>query len=72
MSSRLFTFDDLIDQKVASPTTWGQTMPLYTGDQRTIIPPSYNLEGSICIQQNYPLPITVLAVVPEILIGDSG
>ena len=67
-----FTFDDLIDQKVASPTTWGQTMPLYTGDQRTIIPPSYNLEGSICIQQNYPLPITVLAVVPEILIGDSG
>ena len=44
---------------------------LSTGDQRIILSPSYNIEGRICITQSYPLPATVLAVIPEIELGDG-
>ena len=44
---------------------------LLTGDQRIVMSPSYNIEGRICIRQSYPLPATVLAVIPEIELGDG-
>jgi hypothetical protein len=43
---------------------------LVTGDMRLIIDPSYNVHGQICIRQDNPLPVTVLGVIPEVVVGD--
>jgi hypothetical protein len=44
---------------------------LYTGDQRMVINQLFSRVGSVAIQQDYPLPATVLAVVPELAQGDT-
>lgn len=44
---------------------------LYTGDMRLIIDPSYNTHGQVCVQQDFPLPVTVLGVIPEVVVGDK-
>jgi len=49
----------------------GSTIPLVTGDERVIMDPLWNTPGQICIQQDNPLPATVLGVVPEVAIGDT-
>jgi hypothetical protein len=43
-----------------------------TADQRLIIDPSYNVPGQICIEQEHPFPVTVLGIIPEIVLGDTG
>jgi hypothetical protein len=45
---------------------------LMTADQRLIIDPSYNVPGQICIEQEHPFPVTVLGIIPEIVLGDTG
>ena len=56
----------------------GQPIPLYTGDQRIIMDPNWQGQpntpqlGQVCVQQDYPLPATVLSVIPELNIGDTG
>ena len=44
-------------------------MRLFSGD-KTIRPPSgYNDDGRILIRQEDPLPFTLLAIIPEIVLG---
>ena len=45
---------------------------LFTGDMRLIIDPSYNVHGQVCVQQDNPLPVTVLGVIPEVVVGDTA
>lgn len=66
------TFDTLYDFKETIPPVIGQAKPLYTGDQRINMSPQWNVEGRVCIQLNYPMPCTVLAVIPEVELGDVG
>jgi hypothetical protein len=40
-------------------------------DQRINMDPSWNPDGQVCIQQSNPLPASVLAVVPEVTMGDT-
>lgn len=65
------TFDTLTEYKQRDTQLMGQPIELQTGDQRIVMDPSWNIYGQVCIQQNYPLPATVLGVIPEIIIGDS-
>ena len=51
--------------------TLGNPIPLITGDERIIMDPNWTVPGQICIQQDDPLPATVLGVMPEIVLGDS-
>ena len=44
---------------------------LYNGDERMVLNQQFNRIGSVAIQQDYPLPCTVLAVIPEIAQGDT-
>lgn len=44
---------------------------LMTGDMRMQIDPYYSVGGQMCIQQDDPLPATVLAFIPELAMGDS-
>jgi hypothetical protein len=66
------TFDDLTLYKDRDLNTIGQPIELFTGDQRMIIGGGWTTEAQICIQQDNPLPVTVLGVIPEIQVGDSG
>lgn len=45
---------------------------LVTTDARTIIDPKYTPFGQYCIQQSNPWPATVLGVIPEVTVGDTG
>lgn len=41
------------------------------GDIRAFIDPIFDRVGAVCIQQDYPLPVTVLALIPEYVQGDT-
>lgn len=70
------TFDTLVPMKdlvlgnVGSQTNEIVT-GLVTGDARTVLDPSWDVPGQYCIQQSYPLPATILGVIPEIAMGDK-
>lgn len=46
--------------------------PLVTDDIRTILPNAWIEEGRMCFQQDYPLPATILGLIPEVLLGDTS
>lgn len=52
--------------------TAGSAIPLYTGDWYINIPANWDTSGQIAIQQNYPLPMNILAVVSYFKVGDTG
>lgn len=62
-------FDHLVEYKMRASQPYGQPIDLQTGDQWIIMDPSWNIYGQICIQQDYPLPATVLGVVPVVTVG---
>ena len=71
------TFSDLVPMKdLVVGNVGGQTNTLVTGlvtgDARTILDPKYYTTGQYCIQQSNPLPATILGVIPEITVGDTG
>lgn len=66
--SRLVTMKDLVVGNVGSMLVGQETQvvsDLFTGDTRTILDPSYTVPGQYCIQQDQPLPATILGVIPE-------
>lgn len=65
------TFDDLVEIKERSTQPMGQPIPLISGDERLTMRQYFNEEGRICIRQSYPLPATVLGIIPEIVLGDK-
>jgi hypothetical protein len=50
----------------------GNSIPLFTGDERINLPANWAKPGQVAVQQNYPLPANVLAYVIEAVIGDSS
>jgi hypothetical protein len=44
---------------------------LVNGDARTILDQEWDTAGNYCIQQNLPYPATVLAAMPEVIVGDK-
>lgn len=49
----------------------GTFQPLYTGDVRIPVSGGFAKPGQVCLQQDNPLPMQILALVPEILPGDT-
>jgi len=68
--SSLVAMKDLVIGNVGSQTNELVT-GLVTGDARTIITSQWDEPGQFCIQQSYPLPATILGVIPEITKGDT-
>jgi hypothetical protein len=65
-------FMRLREIKMRGPgTPMGTAIPLYTGDQRILIDDQYLVDDDVCVEQDYPLPCTILGVIPEVSIGDS-
>jgi hypothetical protein len=64
-------FNNLIEVKERTTEAMGQPITLFTGDQRVLLPANYNVPGQVCIQVTDPLPSTILALIPEINVGDT-
>ena len=62
----------MIEWKQRGPSTpAGQPMQLFTGDVRIGIQTDWVRGGQAAIQQTNPLPVTVLAMIPEYTLGDT-
>lgn len=48
----------------------GSAIPLFTGDTRILVPGDWDERGQVAVAQVYPLPATVLAMIPEFTLGD--
>lgn len=46
----------------------GDSPPLFTGDKEVIFPGDYDLDGQIEIQSTDPAPMTILAIMPEMVV----
>lgn len=49
----------------------GTAIPLFTGDIRVNVPAEWKKPAQVAVEQNYPLPLNILATMPERQDGDS-
>ena len=63
-------FDRLTEMKQRENEAMGDPTALLTGDKGVRIEPSWNEDGQVAIRQRYPLPMTILAIIPDIVVGD--
>jgi len=61
--------DHMREIKYGLPAQYGQNPSWITGDKDLTMSPSWNKDGQIVIQQRDPLPMTLLAVIPDIIPG---
>lgn len=62
-------FENMEEIKVRSTEAYGAPIELFDGDKKVTMRSGYESNGRICISQPEPLPITVLAVIPDITHG---
>lgn len=60
------SFDKLNELKMRATEGWGEPIDMFTGDKKINISAGWSTEGRVCIRMAEPLPITVLAVVPQV------
>lgn len=61
--------DKLVEYKQRSTEAWNEAIQLYTGDIRMTTPWDWNTSGSVWVKQFDPLPMTILAIMPDVTIG---
>lgn len=49
----------------------GMAIPLITGDEYILVPADWKTAGQLAVQQNFCLPMNILAVICNYVIGDS-
>jgi hypothetical protein len=65
-------WSNLREFRERSPLTpAGVAAPLFTGDERILLPGGWDVHGQIAMQHDYPLPSNILAVIAEYQIGDT-
>jgi len=62
--------DNLTEFKQRAYENYGDPTLLKTGDIRVTIPSKWSDSGSIFFRQDDPLPVTLLAVIPEVSVGN--
>jgi hypothetical protein len=50
---------------------YGYPIQPFTGDQQLPLDSTFDAQGRLCWRQDYPLPATVLGVIPEVVVGDN-
>lgn len=66
-----FAAADLREIKERGNQPYGSPIPLTTGIQSLILLPQWQLDGCMWIQATPGLPATVLALIPEVVVGDD-
>lgn len=64
-------FSNLTEAKQRSSEDYDEPTQLLTGDLELTTPAEWNKNGRICFRQRDPLPMTILAVIPEVHLGES-
>ena len=62
--------DNLTEFKQRAYESYGDPTAPKTGDLRVNIPSKWSSSGSVFFRQDDPLPVTLLAVIPEISVGN--
>jgi hypothetical protein len=65
------TFFNMTEMKQREFEDMGDPTELLTGDKELTTESDWNKNGRICFRQRDPLPMTILAVVPEVHMGES-
>ena len=65
-------FDSLYEMKDRTIEEWGDPTDVQSDSRTIIIESTFNEDGSIVFQQDYPLPATVLGFVLDADIGDDS
>lgn len=60
---------DLVEWKQRADEAWGAPTRMFTGDVEFAIPWEWNTHGRLVVKQNDPLPMTILAVMPDVAVG---
>ena len=61
--------DHLVQVPFRTDEGYEEATRLYTGDKRVTIRSSWGTNGRVVIRQSDPLPITILAIIPEVSPG---
>jgi len=64
------SFDRLTEFKQRAYEAYGEPTSLKTGDIQVTIPSQWSTDGSLAYRQDDPLPVTILATIPEVEIGN--
>lgn len=60
----------LAEVKQRAQETLGTALQPFSGDWQISVPSEWNRDGRIFVRQSYPLPATVLDLIPEVNVGD--
>lgn len=63
--------DNLVEMKQRENENWGEPTQLLTGDKKIHLKPDWNSNGRIFLRNFDPLPMTILAIMPQIDPGDE-
>ena len=59
----------LVEYKQRATEAWGEAIQMYTGDIPITTPWDWSTHGNMWVKQFDPLPMTILAIMPDIVIG---
>jgi hypothetical protein len=59
------------EAKFGLPALYGQELSMITGDKHVTLSPSWNKNGQIIVQQRDPLPMTLLSIIPDVVVGGN-
>ncbi len=65
------TSDKLVEMKFRTDEGYDEATKVFTGKKRVQIYPEWNSNGKVHVRQAYPLPMTILSHVSEVLPGDD-
>lgn len=60
----------LVEIKERDSEPLGAPTSLVTGDERVLVDPSWNANGRVLVRQAFPLPATVVAIMPRLEVGE--
>lgn len=61
--------EKLVEMKQREFEVMGAPTALLSGDKKIVLLPEWNSFGRVFIRQRYPLPLTILAIIPDLEIG---
>jgi len=61
--------DRIVEFKQRSTEAWNEAIGLYTGDIDMAPPADWNRSGGLFVKQFDPLPMSILAIMPEVTLG---
>jgi hypothetical protein len=63
--------DHMREMKYGLVALYGQPPSFITDDKSITLSPSWNKDGQIVVQQRDPLPMSLLALVPDVVVGGN-